>query len=131
MLRKLAAGAAAVLTLALPGAGTAADTDGDDEARIRVACAGATAELRVKADSDDDAATLAVELRVETRRPMQSWRVVLLHERLLVFDGVRRTDSSGLKLRVRLRLRDWPGRETVTARLAPRGGRTCRLQVTI
>ena len=129
---KIAAAAVTFLALTLPEAGAAAaDSGGDDEARAREACAGGTAELRVKAETDDDAAILRVELRVETPRPIRSWRVVLLHERLLVLSGVRRTESSGHELRVRLRLRDWPGRETVTARLASPDARTCRLQVTI
>jgi hypothetical protein len=122
------------LALIFPAAG-AADSGDDDEARVRVACAGGTAELRVKAETDDDGAMLRIELRVETRRPIRSWRVVLLHERLLVLDRVRRPDSSSHQLRIRFGLRDWPGRETVTARVTARlatgNARTCRLQVTI
>lgn len=101
-----------------------------DEARARVACAGGRAELRAES-SADDASRLRTELRIETPRPLPSWRVVLLHERTLVLNGVRRTDGSRRKLRVRLTLPDWPGRETVTARFTTREGRTCRLQVTI
>jgi hypothetical protein len=131
MLTKLAA-AAAALALSLPATAAAASAGGG-EARARVTCAGGAAELRIEAGSErgGDAATLRVELRVETGRTVGSLRIVLLHERTLVVNGARRTDGSGRKLRLRLTLPDWPGRETVTARVATRDGRTCRLQATI
>jgi hypothetical protein len=124
--------AAASLALAAPFPAVAHDDDGgDDEVRVRVACIGGTAELRLKAEEDDDGGTIEIELRADTRRRVATWRVVLLHERTLVFQGVRRSDSSGRSLRMRRTVPDWPGLETVTARLTAGDRQTCRLNVTI
>jgi hypothetical protein len=133
MFVRAAALAAALVALVAPGAALGSDAN-DDEARVRVGCLGGRAELRVRAedDGDDDrAATLEVELRVEVERPVRSFRVVLLHERRLIFEGTRRASGSGDSLRLRRIIPDWPGRETVTARVTAPSGRTCRLAATI
>jgi hypothetical protein len=99
-----------------------ASASADDDTRVRAACAGGTAELRLKADND----TIEVELRLSARKS-GTWRIVLLHERTLVFQGTRRTTGSGYSFRVRRTIPDWPGRETVTASMRTASGRTCRL----
>jgi hypothetical protein len=98
----------------------------DSDTRVRAACAGGTAELRLKADGD----TIEVELRLSSRKS-GTWRIVLLHERTLVFQGTRRATGSQYSFRVRRTIPDWPGREAVTASMRTTGGRTCRLAATI
>jgi hypothetical protein len=117
--------AVALLTVAALAA--AAPAAADDDTRVRKACPGGTAELRLKADGD----TIEVELRVSSRTS-RTWRIVLLHERNLVFQGIRRaTGSSGYSVRIRRTIPDWPGSETVTASMRTATTRTCRLAATI
>ena len=129
---RAAALAAALVALAAPGAAMGSGAD-DDEARVRVGCLGGKAELRVRAEESDGdrAGTLEVELRVEVERPVRSLRIVLLHERRLIFEGTRRPSGAGDSVRLRRIVPDWPGRETVTARVTAPSGRTCRLAATI
>ena len=116
---------AVVLLVASLGAAAPARAEGD-EARDRAACAGGSARLRVEAEDG----RLHVELRLDARPGVRTFRVVLLHERTLVVSGLRRTTAAGT-FRVRLTLPDWPGRETVSARLVPPSGRACLLSVTL
>ena len=111
--------AAAALAVSAPAAA-------DDDARVRAGCAGGTAELRLKAGGE----TIEVELRLSSRRS-GTWRIVLLHERALVFQGTRRATGSGYSFRLRRSIPDWPGRETVTASMRTGNGRTCRLAATM
>ena len=104
----------------------AAPADDGDQARTRVACAGGRAELRLERKDDAGRSLIEVELRLDARGGTQALRVVLLHERRLVYSGVRRTTASGT-YRLRRTVPDWPGRETVTARVGTTGGRTCVL----
>jgi len=117
---------ALLLLLALPGVAVA-DRGGDDETRVRTKCAGGTAELRLRTRDDDAAAAIEIEFRIDTRRP-EAWRIVVLHERSLVYQGSRRATRS---LRYRRLVPDWPGRETVAVRATTRTGRACRLQAAI
>ena len=112
--------------LAAAACAVPASAAADDDARVRAACAGGTAELRLKADDD----TIEVELRLSSRK-RGTWRIVLLHDRMLVFQGTRRATGSGYAFRVRRTIPDWPGRETVTASMRTSTGRTCRLAATI
>jgi hypothetical protein len=104
--------------------------DAEDEARARTACAGGRAELRLKAEEEDGTETIEVELRVDARRGARQLRIVVLHERRLLFSGVRSTTREG-SYRLRRPVADWPGRETFTARIGTPGGRTCVLEATI
>ena len=134
MLVRVAALALAVVALAAPATAARADGTDDDESRVRVACLGGTAELRVRvADNDDDAGAprLELELRVDAARSVRAWRIVLLHERRLIFEGMRRPAGGGYSLRLRRLVPNWPGRETISARLTAPSGRTCRLAATI
>ena len=114
-----------LLLLALPAA-AAADRGGDDEQRVRTGCLGGSAELRVRARDDDDG-TLEIEVRIDARRA-QTWRIVVLHERKLVYQGTRRATRS---FRLRRTVADWPGHETITVRAVTAAGRACRLEATI
>lgn len=118
-----------ILALAL-AAGTltvapAAAANDHDDARDRVSCAGADVRLYVEREEDQ----LELDLRIDARRG-RSFRIVLLRERTLVYSGVRRTSATG-RLRIRRAVTDWPGRETVTARVRTPTGRTCVLTATI
>jgi hypothetical protein len=102
---------------------------------------GGTAELRLEAeDGEEDEVDIgipggdsgiAVDLRVRVRRPVVVWRLVLLHERRIVYRGTRRSSGSGYVLRYGRRVPEWLGRQTVVARLATDSGRMCRLEATI
>jgi hypothetical protein len=133
--------AAVAIALAVPAPGAASDDEEDNVSVTRVSCIGGTAELRLEAvDDDEDEADIgivegvsgiAVELRVRVRRPVVFWRLVLLHERRIVYRGVRRSIGSGYLLRYTSRVPEWLGRQTVVARVATYSGRTCRLEATI
>jgi hypothetical protein len=117
----------ALLTLALPTF-AAADHGGDDETRVRKACLDGTAELRLRARDDGDrVGTLEIEFRIDTRTP-HAWRIVVLHERTLVYQGSRRPTRS---VRYRRNVADWPGTETVGVRATVPSGRACRLAAAI
>jgi hypothetical protein len=133
--------AAVTVALAVPAPGAASDDEEGNVSVTRVSCMGGTAELRLEAEDDDEvdddsgipvgATGIAVELRVTVRRPVVFWRLVLLHERRLVYRGTRRSSGSGYSLRYARRVPEWLGRQTVVARLATYSGRTCRLEATI
>jgi hypothetical protein len=136
-----AALAAVAIALAVPSPGAASDDEEGNESITRVSCMGGTAELRLEAEDDEEHegdigigegdSGIAVELRVRVRRPVFSWRLVLLHERRIVYRGTRRSIGSGYSLRYARRVPEWLGRQTVVARLATASGRTCRLEATI
>ena len=128
--------AAVAVALVVPGPGAADDYEEESESVTRVSCVGGTAELRLRAEDDDDdedeaRGEIAIELRVDVRRPVFVWRLVLLHERRIVYRGTRRSTGSGYSLRYARRVPQWLGRQTVTARLATQSGRMCRLEATI
>jgi hypothetical protein len=133
--------AAVALALALPATGAADDDETEDnESLTRIACVGGSAELRLRADdggeADDDdddggGGEIEIELRVDVPRPVSSWRLVLLHERRLVYQGLRRSIRAGYALRYERIVPDWDGRQTVAARLSTATGRACRLEATV
>ena len=118
--------AASLLALAMP-AFAAADRGDDVETRVRAACAGGSAQLRLRAREDHGTPALEAEVRIDSRRP-QRWRIVMLHERALVYQGKRPATRS---LRYRRTIPDWPGRETVSVRATTADGRTCRIAASI
>jgi hypothetical protein len=142
--------AAVAIALAFPASGFAGDDEsGDDESVTRVSCVGGTAELRLEADDeegegdgeedgedddeDDDERgdEIEIELRVRVPASVPTWRLVLLHERRLVYQGLRRSTRGGHALRYDREVPDWEGSQTVAARLATPSGRACRLEATI
>jgi hypothetical protein len=114
-----------LVALTVPAGAGASGRDGDD-VRVRAACIGGRAELRLRADDG----VLDIELRVDARSRAE-WRIVLLHERTLVYQGRRRPSAGGYSIRVQRTVADWPGRETITARIKTATGRSCRLAATI
>ena len=131
-----AALAAVAIALAVPAPGAAGDDEDEGESVTRVSCAGGTAELRLEADDDDEGeddsdSEIAVEVHVSVRRPGVVWRLVLLHERRIVYRGMRRSTRSRYSLLYARRIPEWLGQQTVLARLATDGARTCRLEATI
>jgi hypothetical protein len=132
--------AAVAIALAVPGVGAAGDDETEDNDSVtRVACVGGTAELRLQVDTDDDddgddddlGGEIEIELRVDVRQPVPTWRLVLLHERRIVYQGLRRSTRAGYALRYERYVPDWDGRQTVAARLSTPSGRACRLEATI
>lgn len=124
----LSAGAlltATVCALAL-GTGVAAASGGeggDDEVRVVGLCGrGATAKLRLKADDG----SIEARFEVEHTRGGGLWRVVLVHERRVVWRGSLRARRSSGSFEVRRVLSDLPGADTVTARAWGPAGVTCR-----
>lgn len=117
---------------------TRATNDDSDERRARIACMGGTAGLVLRADDendddedDDDEPGISIRVQVDVPRPVWVWRIVLVHERRIVFQGTRRPSRPSFSLRLVRWVPDWRGRQTVAARIANGSGRTCRLQVTI
>jgi hypothetical protein len=133
--------AAVAIALAVPAPGAASDDEEGNESVTRVSCMGGTAELRLETQDDEEGdddigiaegdSWIDVELLVRVRRPVAVWRLVLLHERRIVYRGTRRSVGSGYSLRYMRRVPEWLGRQTVVARLATSSGRTCRLEATI
>lgn len=115
-----------ILVATRPGAAVA--KDGDDEVRVAGVCGrGASAELRLKRDDD------GIELRfaVGHGRAGVVWRVVLVHERRVVWrDNARTTRASGA-FEVRRTLRDLPGADAITARAWGPRGLVCRAAATL
>jgi hypothetical protein len=141
-MRTCAALAAVAIALAVPTPGAASDDEEGTVAVTRAPCLGGTAQLRLEAEDDGegegeadlgipDESGINVQLRVTLRRPVVFWRLVLLHERRIVYRGTRRTNGSGYSLRYGRRVPEWLGRQTVVARVATFSGRTCRLEATI
>jgi hypothetical protein len=146
-MRVSAALAAVAIALSLPAVGAAGEDENEEnESVTRVTCLSGTAALRLQADDgqdeddedddvdDDDAeggGLIGIDLRVDVKRPVVRWRLVLLHERRIVYQGVRRSTRAGHTLRYRRYVPDWDGRQTVAARLSAPAGRTCRMEATI
>lgn len=125
----------AALVLAAVSAGVLVDTADarrgkDDRPEVRVAgrCGGAaTSTLKVKADDG----LLEVEFEVDQNRAGVLWRIALVHERRVAWKGTARTAGPSGSFEVRRRLRDLPGRDSVTARAWGPSGLTCQAQASL
>ncbi len=118
----------ALAVLAAPVDALAGRVDEDDDVRVAGRCSGTSeASMRLRADDGE----IRVELRVDTNRARAPWRVVLLHDRRLAFQGMLRTNASSRSLRLRRELPDWFGRDSVVARATGPRGETCRVSATI
>jgi hypothetical protein len=125
---------AAPAAVAANGGRPAGGGDRNDDARARVACFGGVSELRLRSEDGggEDAGKIQIELRLDARsRGVQAWRIVLLHERTIVYRASRRSEGARYAFRLRLNVPDWPGRETITARIANRSAPTCLVEATI
>lgn len=67
-----------------------------------------------------------VAFTVRSRRSGVTWRVILLHERRIVYRGRRRTRAPRGTFVLRYSLPDWYGSEVVTARASSPSGEVCR-----
>ncbi|MDO8212394.1 hypothetical protein [Conexibacter sp. CPCC 206217] len=119
MLRPVLILSLVLVALAAPTSASAKH-GGGDEARIEATCgSGVSAELRAKAKDG----AIAVELRIDSRRSGERWRVVLVHERRVAWRGTVRTRGGG-DLRVRRTLPDFGGADEITTLASgPRGVR--------
>jgi hypothetical protein len=122
--------AAVAIALAVPAGAAGDDEDDENESATRVFCVGGSAVLRLQTEDDDDDG-IAVALRVSVPQPVFGWRLVLLHERRLVYQGLRASTREGYYMRYERRVPDWRGSQTVVARLTTAEGRACRLEATI
>lgn len=114
------------LALLLPT--VAAADDGEREVRRAGTCtASSTATIRLEADDGK----IDVEFEVRTRSATKQWRVVLLHERRVAFQGQVKPRSGGRSIRLRRTLPDWFGKDTVVIRATGPGIETCRATATI
>jgi hypothetical protein len=122
----LLAAAAMCLALTLPAVATA--DDGQREVRRAGACTGSSgATIRLEADDG----RIEVEFEVRTRSRTRAWRVVLLHERRVAFQGLVRPRSGGRSIRLRRSVPDWFGRDTIVVRATGPGVETCRATATV
>lgn len=116
-LAQLLTAALALLALVVPGAAHARD-----DARVEVSCGGG-AEAELRAEADDGA--IEIELRIDSRRSGERWRIALVHERRVAWRGSGRTRGGGA-LRIRRTLPDYAGADEVTARATGPRGVTCQ-----
>lgn len=96
---------------------------GDEDVRVTGTC-GKRAESELRLRAEDGA--IRVEFEVDANRPRESWRVVLVHERRVVWRGRARTRSGSGSFRVRRSVPDFAGVDQVTARASGPGGNTCQ-----
>ena len=116
----------ACLALLLPT--VAAADDGEREVRRPGTCTG-TSRAAIRLEAEDG--TIDVEFEVGTRSRTRAWRVVLLHERRVAFQGLVRPRSGSRSIRLRRTLPDWFGRDTIVVRATGPGIETCRATATV
>lgn len=87
----------------------------------------ASARLRLRAKEG----RIRVELEVDSSRSGVVWRVVVLHERNVVFQGSARTTAPSGSFELRRSVQDWWGTEQITARATSRAGEVCRASARI
>ena len=92
----------------------------------RATAAAVRAELRLKADHG----AIRVEFEVESRRARERWRVVLVHERRVVWRGRARTRDGG-SFRIRRSIPDFDGVDEVSVRASGPRGNTCQATATL
>lgn len=114
------------VALALPVPAGAGGDDERDEVRREGTCTGRSeTTLRLRADDGE----IRVELEIETTRRGSRWSLILLHERRIVFRGTLRARDDSVRLR--RRVPDWFGSDTVVARATGPGAETCRVSATV
>jgi hypothetical protein len=121
-------GAVTVVCLALTLPTVAAADDGDREVRKAGTCtASSRATIRLEADDGK----IEVEFEIRTRSRTRAWRVVLLHERRVAFQGLLRPRGGGRSIRLRRTLPDWFGRDEIVVRATAPRLEACRVTATI
>jgi hypothetical protein len=122
----LLAVAVACLALCLPT--VAAADDGEREVRRAGTCTGSSrATIRLEADDG----RIEIEFEVRKRASTRAWRVVLLHERRVAFQGLVKPRSGGRAIRLRTTVPDWFGMDTIVVRATGPGVETCRATATV
>jgi len=110
------------------GAAPAAARHRDDDVRVEGSCGrGASSQLRLKADHG----SIRVEFEVRSRRARERWRLVLVHERRVVWRGRAQTRSGNASFRVRRSIPDFEGADKVSVRGAGPNGNTCQTTATM
>lgn len=111
--------------LALPAVASA---DDDPQMRKVGSCTG-TSRIVLELEADDG--RIDVELEVRTRSRTRAWRVVLVHERRVVFQRFVRPRSGRRTVKLEMTVPDWFGRNTLVARATGPGLETCRVTATL
>lgn len=120
---------AACALVAAPVAARADDGDGGGRKEMRrtASCTrSGEATLRLRADDE----WIRIELEIEHGRHGGKWAVILLHERRIVYRGTVGSATDGT-LRVRRRVPNWLGSDTVVARATEASGEACRVAATV
>ncbi len=122
--RKFAVAVCVALALALgaaaPALGSARD---DDDARVKGTCGrGVTSQLRLRAEDG----AISVEFELDSNRGGRRWRLVLVHERRVVWRGRARTRSGSGSFRIRRSVPDFSGVDQVSVRASAPSGNTCQ-----
>ena len=68
---------------------------------------------------------IRVEFKLDTERGRQSWRVILVHERRVVWRGRARTRSGSRSFRIRRSIPDPDAADQVTVHASGPAGNTC------
>ncbi len=120
---------AIAVALLVAGAAPAAARDGDRrEARVEGSCGkGASSKLRLRSRDGE----IRVEFELRRNRRGERWRVVLVHERRVVWRGSVRTSRSSGSFRGRRTLRDLGGSDRVKVRASGPRGVTCEAAATL
>ncbi len=121
---------AMLLALGAPLTARADDDDDRDDVRVERPCT-ARSTIRLRVRTLDDADALRIDFTVRTRRRGTAWRVVVVHERRIVWRARARTGSSSGAFSRRLTRPEWDGRDTVTVRALGPGGEVCRASVVV
>ena len=108
-------------------AGAPAARSADDDVRVRGTCT-ASSQVRLRVRADDG--RLRIELELTNRGRATQWRVVMIRERRLVWQGTLRTRRRATA-RLRREYVDWFGTDTVSIRAVARRGETCRATATL
>lgn len=106
----------------------AAADDGEQEVRRAGTCTGSSAAT-IRLDADDG--KIEIEFEVRKRPSTRAWRVVLLHERRVAFQGFVKPRSGGRTIRLRTTVPDWFGKDTIVVRATGPGIETCRATATV
>lgn len=106
-----------------------AHDDDDQVTKVGVCTKSSSSRLDLRRDSSGsgkEGNRIEVTFTVRARRSGVAWRVVLLHERRIVFRRTRRTRPPRASFVLQQTLEDWYGSEAVTARATSPRGEVCR-----
>jgi hypothetical protein len=123
----LLTGVAICAALSLP-AHAAADDDRREVRKAGTCTASSRVNIRLRAEDGE----IRVEVEIETRRATAAWKVILLHDRRIVYRGsVYAGSGGGRSLRLRRTLADWFGLDTIVVRASGPRLETCRVSATV